>query len=152
MIDEELFKRYAESSLQIRKIFSRRQSGEFSMPQFLTLHLIVSGTTKDNNEFNVSEITNHTDMAMPNVVRMLNEMQMKGYIKRRRDGRNVYVSITEEGKKYHDICVEKTDKGIKDILEELRQSDVSDEEINEFMAMSIKLSEIYSKHFANSRG
>lgn len=147
MIDEELFKSYAESTLQMRKFYGRRQNVEFSMPQFLTLHMIVKNSTDENKEFNVSQITNHTDMAMPNVVRMLNEMQMKGYIQRRREGRNVFVSITEDGQKYHDWCMNITDKHVKELLEELRESDVSDDEINQYMATSLKLCTIYSKHF-----
>ncbi len=148
MIDKQLFTKFTDYPLEVGKIAaSFKACGISSLPKFLSLHYMLTGKKNARQEFMVTEITKYADMAMPNTVRMLNEMQLAGYITRRRDGRNVYVSVTQEGLAYHDECMRKLRAYTKALLETLYEEGVTDDEINSYLATATKLRIAYLKNY-----
>ncbi len=144
MIDNKLYSTFNDSIVDLCR-FSHvvHDCGIVNIPEFLVLHCIATGKNKDG-KYMVTYINNRIDMAMPNTVRLLNDIQEKGYVERCRDGRTVYVSLTDEGKKFHGECMKKLVLVMDKIVAALEKCGVSDEEFNSFMLTAIKLNGVYN--------
>ena len=69
--------------------------------EYLSLKILISMTkSKQKNSIHVSDITKKMNIAAPSVTKLLNGLELKGYITRKNDSinrRNIDVFITEKG-------------------------------------------------------
>ena len=69
--------------------------------EYLSLKILISMTkAKQKNSIHVSDITKKMNIAAPSVTKLLNGLELKGYITRKNDSinrRNIDVFITEKG-------------------------------------------------------
>ncbi len=140
MIDEKILKAFSDNAMQAQKFLDLKPAGIKNMGKSMALRMMMSVLdTNEEGEYNVSKLAKDMNIANPNLTHILNELQMEDYITRRREGRHVFVKITEKGERYYKDCMEGVKKYLTLLFDELHASGVSDEEINEFMATSIKL-------------
>ncbi|MCD8200903.1 MAG: hypothetical protein LUD47_02425 [Clostridia bacterium] len=144
MLEEKLIEDFVESTLQSSR--DPTTYGDFRLAHIVALHLILRGQTdNDLGQYSITDLTKSTGMAMPNVTRMLNDLQMANLIIRHRDGRHVYITVTEEGKELYENGREEIKVYVKEFIHELNEAGLSDDELNNFLQTSIKIQGVREK-------
>ncbi|MCD8205137.1 MAG: hypothetical protein LUD29_00775 [Clostridia bacterium] len=144
MLDENLISNFIDSILRMSR--DPTSYGSVRLAHIVALQLIMRG--QSDNEFgrySIGDLTKSTGMAMPNVTRMLNDLQMANLIIRQRDGRHVYITVTDTGKQAYETGMEGMKVYIREFIKELNEAGLSDEELNNFLQTSIMIQNVRAK-------
>ena len=83
----------------------------------------------DNREYSVSEISNLIHLPLPNITSIINRLEKKKIVNKKRDnkdGRMVRVALTKKGKKLRYDFMERRVQEVKSLLDKLTEQEQSD--------------------------
>ena len=100
------------------------------MREFLTLEILYANLTMNDNKLNISpsDLANKMKLSMPQVSRIMNSLEEKGYIERilgKKDRRNTYIVITEKGIEEREISVKECKAYVDRIKEQMGEEDMN---------------------------
>ncbi len=116
--------------IRLKEANIRRKYGNLSMREFLTLEILYANLTMNDNKLNISpsDLANKMKLSMPQVSRIMNSLEEKGYIERilgKKDRRNTYIVITEKGIEEREISVKECKAYVDRIKEQMGEEDMN---------------------------
>jgi len=83
----------------------------------------------ENREYSISEISNLIHLPLPNITSIINRLEKKRIVNKKRDtkdGRMVRVALTKKGKKYRYDFMARRVQEVKSLLDKLSEQEKND--------------------------